>query len=242
MKQYLFLFISLIMASSLMSQNYSVSVFGTKISENDTLTHYVISDSAMFSNKAAFHNESGNGVVIKVLRTPVYVVEGSSDHYIWGEGFGPETDTSANYLFVPAGATASDTLEYVFEPNQTYGPSLVKYTFFNADFFDDNVSFYVKYIGTAAGIDEDLFQDVYLSDCYPNPATSKINIDYNIPHYYGEATFTIIDMLGNVIERKNGDMGISTLSFNIGNINSGLYFAIIEVNGKVLETKKIIVQ
>ena len=242
MKQYLYLLVGLFLTSNLMAQNYSVSVFGTKISENDTLTHYVISDSAMFSNKAAFHNESGNGVVIKVLRTPVYIVEGSSDYYVWGNGFGPETDTSGNYIFVPAGATASDTLEYVFEPNQTYGPTLVKYTFFNVDFFDDNISFYVKYIGTATGIEEELYHDILLSDCYPNPTTNTINIDYDIPHTYGEATFTILDILGNVIDKKAAKLGPSTINFDLGNVENGLYFALIELNGKVIDTKKIIVQ
>jgi hypothetical protein len=74
---------------------------------------------------------------------------------------------------------------------------------------------------------------------YPNPATSIVNIDYATNR--GNAQIVLHNILGvQVYEQTlNGKKG--TAKINVSNFASGIYFYTIKIDGKAIETKKLII-
>ncbi len=233
--------IAVLITLGLSAQDYQVSINGNLKSDNDTARFWIDADSSEFSLDIKFVNNSNNGVNIKVLRTPLSILEGTDDFYIWGEGAGPESDTSTLYLFVPAGTSSYDTLKTYFEPNNVVGTSAVKYTFFNTDYFDDKISFVVEYISSPTDIREDLFKNVYISNCFPNPASSQFNINYNIPSEVGIVKARMINSLGIVIEEKSILRGKGSIQFNTSDMENGLYLVLFDLKGRRLGARKVVV-
>lgn len=68
---------------------------------------------------------------------------------------------------------------------------------------------------------------------YPNPANSKVFIDYNV-QYSGEAELTLTNLVGRVVSRKAIDLnsGNNTFSMDVSHLNSGIYMYTIREEGK----------
>ena len=99
-----------------------------------------------------------------------------------GQCLPPEIDTSGTHVTLPAGATtnAKNSLEaHYYYPVGTIGTTIVKYTFYDDNNFDDNVTLTVNYITSPTAIDENIAKSISLSNVYPNPTHNTINIDYN---------------------------------------------------------------
>ena len=77
---------------------------------------------------------------------------------------------------------------------------------------------------------------------FPNPATNKVTLHYNLTTAYDKISFSLIDYTGRELSSKitNGIIGSNTLSLSLEGYASGIYF--IEMNvGNQKEVKKIIV-
>ena len=75
---------------------------------------------------------------------------------------------------------------------------------------------------------------------YPNPATSEVFISISDKTF---STFdvTIVNSLGQVLERKTNVDNAATTSLNVSNYSSGIYFITIKA-GESTTTKKLVVQ
>lgn len=70
---------------------------------------------------------------------------------------------------------------------------------------------------------------------YPNPSHGEFTITTTASN----AVFTLVDMLGNVVEQYNPTQQINT--YQVNNLNSGMYILVAEQNGKT-SSKKIIIE
>ena len=78
------------------------------------------------------------------------------------------------------------------------------------------------------------YNTVRLGMVYPNPTTGFVNIQMNL---IGEKQITIINSIGEVIAHEVNDS--NKMTFDISQYPSGLYFVMINTNGKT-ETIKIV--
>lgn len=83
--------------------------------------------------------------------------------------------------------------------------------------------------------------EYFLHQNYPNPFNPRTTITYSIPKS-GKVIVKVFDVLGNQVRTlvsKYQQQGIYNIEFNATDMNSGIYFYAIEVNG-FKETKKLI--
>ncbi|MCL2511365.1 MAG: T9SS type A sorting domain-containing protein [Bacteroidales bacterium] len=106
---------------------------------------------------------------------------------------------------------------------------------FYVDGVEDFV-FHVKFGEAPVSVKEPM---ITKNNAYPNPATSVVNIDYALNK--GNAQITLYNILGvSVYEQPlNGREG--TARVNIAGFAPGIYFYSIKIDGKVVETKKLVI-
>ncbi len=73
----------------------------------------------------------------------------------------------------------------------------------------------------------------------PNPASSQINITYQIPR---EGVLKVYDYQGRLIDNRILDNGYSSLTLKVSDWASGVYLYSLEIGGERLESGKLIVE
>jgi len=80
-----------------------------------------------------------------------------------------------------------------------------------------------------------------LSDNYPNPFNPSTNINFSIPNS-GKVSLKVFDIIGRevaVLAEEQRTAGNYSVTFNPGNLSSGVYFCILSFEGKQLTRKMI---
>lgn len=94
----------------------------------------------------------------------------------------------------------------------------------------------------STGIDDFLVnnQDNSSFKVFPNPAYYESTIEYKLPAGTEQAEFRIYDINGAEVSRYTVDNNFSNLLISNNDIKPGTYFYSMVVNGKEVETKKVI--
>ena len=75
---------------------------------------------------------------------------------------------------------------------------------------------------------------------YPNPAYSEVTIQYVLPDGLNEATLTLYDLSGKLIETEQLEASSSTVKINLEKLIAGSYLVALENDGKILLRGKLI--
>lgn len=76
---------------------------------------------------------------------------------------------------------------------------------------------------------------------FPNPASSKLDIAYNLKQVGTDAFLTVYDLLGNKVSEYSLPANQSLLTLNISNLSSGFYVYIIKHDNNILQRGKFII-
>ena len=190
-----------------------------------------------------FENNTNNGVNVEVIRAELLILEGTINYFCWDTCYQPSVDTSANSMFIPAGSSSieGDFVGY-YETNGVDGFSLIEYKFYNKDNLDEYISVVVQFDNSPAGVNENIFKNIWLSDVYPNPATNFVVIDYRLPQEVLSANVKVVNIFGSIVKEQNIDTRNNNMRMDITDMNSGIYFYSLFVNGEIYSTKKLIVR
>lgn len=213
----------------------------------DTVTIYFDpSDSTLFHMfDIVIHNESEAGMNVKIAREIIQELDTQQFTFCYGEQcFGPDTDTCPNYVYIAANSQtdSADMLLAEYQPKNKIGTSIIKYTAYNKDQTDVKGSVVIKYWASPAGITEDIMKDGYLSAIYPNPASNHISLDYKLTSKVISAQVKVFNVLGSVMKEINMQLGNSKVRMDISDLNQGIYFYSVIINGDIYTTKKLIVR
>lgn len=74
---------------------------------------------------------------------------------------------------------------------------------------------------------------------YPNPFNKNTVIPYYLPDNTDKGIITVTDMMGRVIQNYNLEKGVGKVEFNTEQLQSGIYYYSLMVDGKLLNTKKM---
>jgi hypothetical protein len=232
MKQLYVLTISVLMGFGATAQSFSTS--------DVTPWAYGATDEVIHSY-GDVTNDSGDSKSVHCKRTNVNVGAGTSNYFCWTQCYGPNTDQSPVATDLDAGAT-SELFGGYYNANGFVGYSIVRYTFFDANNPNDSTSFEVTYSTDPNGV-EDVFTsgETGMSAAYPNPANTSTSVAYNLLPGTNDATIEMFDVLGSKVRKielteDNGEMKVQ-----LSTIPSGLYFFNLVVDGKTLETRKLMV-
>ncbi len=194
--------------------------------------------------EAIFNNLTDVGVNIKVARNEIIMMDSTDSDFCWaGQCYPSWVDTSGNFQYVPAGGSSAEA-DFVahYHIHNAVGVSLIEYTFYNNDNPDENVKIVVKFDTDPTTINENILKNIWLSDVYPNPATNFVTIDYRLPQEVLSANVKVVNILGSIVKEQNVDIRNNNMRMDITDINSGIYFYSLFVNGEVYSTKKLIVR
>ena len=84
------------------------------------------------------------------------------------------------------------------------------------------------------------FADMQKIKLYPNPAIDHLNIEYDIV-FVKEAKLKIFNSIGSVIYSKNLTEKQDNIKITVNDYENGLYFCSLEIDGHLLNTKKILI-
>jgi hypothetical protein len=176
----------------------------------------------------------------------------------------PQADTSKTYESIAlcgfGGACFSGTIretpwtscyqkdnnEYVviqFYPEQK-GIYTIRYSVIDETIPNKLTSFIITYVvdyDVKTGINE-YSHNYDLTNISPNPAIENINVNYSLLTNSQNSKICIYDVLGNKVKEVNVDNGMSqTATISVSDLNDGMYFCELNVNGRREALKKFIV-
>ncbi len=163
-------------------------------------------------------------------------------HYCccFGKCFGPNVVTKEFTLEV--GETGAFSGHSMLLNNEPVGTEItIAYTFYDVRNPEKKYTFTInlKYESTEAIADFNSV-DVF-SNAYPNPASSTVSFDYNMPYDANSASIAIYNMMGQEVVRQNISIGGSRADINVSDLNEGVYFYSLIVNNKTVKTNKFVV-
>jgi hypothetical protein len=85
-------------------------------------------------------------------------------------------------------------------------------------------------------------EKISISSVYPNPASAYASIDYQLIKDSDNAKIILCNVLGNVVGEYELIRDAKTLHISTLELNSGIYFYTLSVNGKSLVTRKLIIK
>ena len=239
MKKTLLTFAAVLFAViSMNAQDLYLSWEGETLGE--TITVWGSPDTTEIVLKALVYNNTNERMRIKVRRSYIVTVDSTGDYICWGAcypDFVNETDT----VGVPPGLSV-DEFSAHYKPQSQIGTAVIEYLFFNDDNEDQNVKIIVKYWASPEGIAEDAMIGGSISDIYPNPATNVVNIDYKFTPEVDFAEVRIVNLLGAVVKEIIVERDNNKLTMDISDLEGGIYFYSVLINGDIYKTKKLIVQ
>ena len=162
---------------------------------------------------------------------------GMSNYFCWGGlCYGSSTITSSAFLTLQAGQGDTVSFGGYFDAYCDQGIGIVEYCFYPDSDINDRSCFTVTYHGSSTSI-EDYTLSNNVGDFYPNPASGMVNFTFK-----GDlATLKLIDILGNnVKEILLNKEGVKKI--DLPDMNKGIYFGNLIVNGEVVSIKKLIVK
>jgi hypothetical protein len=239
-KALLILLIILFAGWGVYSQSLTVTKGGNNVANGDTLT--VSGDVwTLLQLTANVTNNAADTLSIKCKKIHTSVILGADVSICWGGSCWDSSHyVSDDPTIINAGQTATEFSGH-YKAMGHAGVSIVRYKFYDENNVTDSISFFGKFIGTSGvGINESNM--LTTGEIYPNPADNTAYLNYSISTEFSNGEIRVIDLLGNKIQiipfyEKNGRIKINT-----ENLNSGIYFYSMTLDGKMMFTKKLIIR
>jgi hypothetical protein len=227
------------------SQSLTLSNHNGPIAPNATIIQSGTPDSVELVTYFNVTNNGANTLRVLCKKVQLTMLDSTEVTMCWAGGcYGSGTNVSPNDQSISTGQTITEFSGHYTQVAFSHfksGESVVRWVFFDKGNVNDSVSVTVKYTTYPLGLDESMAMQGTLSSIYPNPANSEARCNYSIPAGT-DGSFLVRDLLGNTVQTHilNGDSG--KLTINTANLNDGVYFCSLLANGKMMQSKKLIVR
>lgn len=190
-----------------------------------------------YAQEMQIRNISNDEQKVVVEREILSLPENSMTYFCWGLCFGPDVNVSTEpQAMAPGEVSLPGMLGFHFMPNDPESDvAIVKYYAYDERHADERISIIIAY-NTAEGVNE---LPVSMSSAYPNPATSTVHFDYALE---GNATAVVYNIVGQEVMRKDLNATDGQLSLSVADLQNGIYFCTLTVNGRAQATQKFVVK
>ncbi|NOU45757.1 MAG: T9SS type A sorting domain-containing protein [Bacteroidales bacterium] len=188
-------------------------------------------------------NNSSQEMFVKVRRTVIDTIPGSMNYFCWaGQCFSPDVYDSPSSEQIAEGATTGPDRFYAdYYSGEQFGTTTMRYTFYNEFNPTDTASVIVNFNYGYASIN-DLLAKSKISNAYPNPASSKVSFNYDLPSQVNDASVKLYNIVGQEVKSENLLGNSGRLEMQLSNLNEGVYFMTLYLNKEAAKTSRIIVQ
>lgn len=181
---------------------------------------------------------SGNLNVV-VEKEVMENLESTMNWFCWGMCFGPDTYVSTSGLLVEANSLNTDDLTFhVMFEEPVFGYVVMKYYAYDERNPDEKVSIIVKFHRSGNGV-IDNSRPMEMSRAYPNPASSMVHFNYSCE---GNLTAVVYNLLGQEVTRQELNANSGQMSISVADLQDGIYFCTMKVNGRAVATEKFVVK
>lgn len=214
---------------SLQLQNPPTVVFGNTAAAVQQATFPVV-------------NTSSQSVNVKVARKIISEVTGSENNFCWGINcYPPNVSVSPDDVAIASNQT-NNSFVADYTNNGYVGNTTIRYSFFKTTGSPDSVHATIQYrVTSPTGISKDQAANDMIGLPGPNPANEMTAIPYNLPAGTKNAKLRILNAIGGLVKEisleKQGAAIVIT-----SNLPNGVYFYNLQVDGRPVSTKKLIVK
>ena len=223
------------------AQSLRFELDGHVYEEGETIICNAPTEWGEYLQDMQMRNLTDQDLNVLVKKEVIEDLEGVSNYFCWGLCFGPDTYVSPNPVAVPANSVTSIgalSFHAMFDED-VFGKVQVRFSAYDERHPEDAVTINVIFHKSGEGVHE--VCAVRFGQAYPNPASSVVNFDYNI-NASDRASVSVYNLLGQEVKSQqvNGVQG--HLSVSVADLNEGIYFCKLFVNGCAVSTEKFVVK
>ncbi|MCX6267311.1 MAG: T9SS type A sorting domain-containing protein [Bacteroidetes bacterium] len=228
------------------SQSLSLSNSHGILAPNSTIFQAGSPDSVKLVTYLDVKNAGSSRIDVLCKKVELNLLDSTEVTFCWaGECGSAAIYVSRNAQSINPGQTITDfSGDYLANTSSYYfhsGESRVRWVFFDKSNPNDSASVTVVYTTFGVGMQDPKTSEGMLSNIYPNPANGQANFSYSLPS--GSAgTIIIRDLLGSLVQTQILTVATGKTSLNTSLLGDGVYFCSLLVDGKVSQTKKLIVR
>lgn len=189
----------------------------------------------------AVKNNSASGLDVMAKKSYISVLPNTTNVFCWGICVGPDVFVSPDPIAIGPGSTNFLDFSGHYLPDTVTGITTIRYTFYVDGNVNDSVCFNVNFAAYPLGLEE-INPKPALSNAFPNPANTDVNIDYVMPSGSRETSVIIRNVLGVVVNRQPITETSGKVTFSVNDLSNGIYFYSLVVNGEITLTKKMVVK
>jgi hypothetical protein len=227
------------------SQSLTLSNHNGPITPNSTIVQAGTPDSVELVTYFNVKNVGANTIRVLCKKVQISLLDSTEVTMCWAGGcYGSGTNVSPNDQPIAPGETITEFSGHYAQVAFSHfksGESIVRWVFFDRANVNDSVSVTVKYTTYPLGIAESIAQQATLSNFYPNPAISDASCSYSVPAGI-QGTIVVRDILGAAVQTHILSSASGKVTINTANLNDGIYFCSLLVNGKNIQSRKLIVR
>ncbi len=157
----------------------------------------------------------------------------------------PNGTLSATNLQIAAnqtvGASSGYALKADIDPGDCCGTYVVRYTAFNTANANDSTSFTITYmVSNCTGISNS-HKAFELGTASPNPVSALATLKYDFYSTPENASIKVYNMVGSLVKEIKLEGSEGKAVIDATTFSDGIYFYSLNVNDKVINTKKLVV-
>jgi hypothetical protein len=185
-------------------------------------------------------NTTSSPIDVMVKKVEISLISGSVNTFCWGLCFAPNVYVSPDPKTINAFTTDSTDFSGHYSPLTFAGASVIRYVFYVQANPSDSVCVNVTYNALEVGVHNQTAKNI-LSGAYPNPANNTVNFEYSL-NTENAGSVIIRNLLGSVVKKSVLTSAEGKLSIFTGDLPEGIYFYSLDVDGKTMITRKLIVR
>jgi len=224
------------------SQSLSLSNASGPIAANSIITQAGTPDSTELVTYLHVTNNGSNSLSVLCKKVCVLAKDSTEVTMCWAGGCYPAfVNVSPNAATIGSGQTAIDFSGH-YATTTSHGIGLgvcvVRWVFFDENNINDSVSVTVKYTTYPVGMDEKSSE--MLSNIYPNPAGTHAACTFSVPAS-SQGMIIVRNLVGTTVLSEAVE-GNGKLTLNTAGLSDGIYFCSLMLDGKISQTKKLVVK
>jgi len=185
-------------------------------------------------------NTTNAPIDVLVKKVEISLVSGTVNTFCWGLCYPPTVYISSDKVTINALTTDSIDFSGHYDPAGFKGQTIIRYVFFNRANVSDSVCVNVTYDALEVGIHNQTAKNI-LSGAFPNPANNTVNFNYSL-NYDNVSSVIIRNLVGTAVKQSSLTGTEGRISLFTGDLPEGIYFYSLDVDGKAVTTRKLIVR